>query len=439
MRDVLIALIVLGSVPFALRAPRIGVMVYIWLSVMNPHRLSFGFAYDVRWALYVSIVIMIGLLASRDLKWPPMSGLYKALIAYFAWTCVTTVFAVHFEDSYEGWIGTMKTAVIALLIPGLFRTRQHLRQLIVVVVLSVAYYGVKGGVFVLLSGGGDKVFGPPGSFIEDNNYLAVALIMLIPVMRFLQVTEPRRYLRWAWTAVMLLCGASALGSYSRGALLAITAMSAMLWWKGRNKLILLPVAAVVIPVMIGFMPAKWFERMDTISTYQEDESANMRLNSWMTMFNIAKDRPFGAGYEVASAYLYQQYSPDKTKPPQVAHSIYFQVLGAHGFVGLGLYLFLYFAFWRRASALIRAPSQRQDLEWAAIYAQMSHVTIVGFLVGATFLSLISYDVPYYLIAIMVATGALVDREIKAVPDGKVSNQPAPRRRGNLNKRLPAKQ
>jgi len=359
MRDLLVTLIVVGSLPFILRWPRIGIMMYIWVSVMNPHRLSFGFAYDVRWALIVIVVTLIGLLFSRDLKWPPMTALNMALIAFFAWTGVTTVFAVNFDQSLVMWERLMKTAIVALLIPAMFRTREQLRQLIWVIVLSVAYFGVKGGLWVLLTGGENRVYGPPGSYIEDNNYLAMALVMLIPIIRFLQVSEPRRNVRWACTAIMLLCGISVLGSYSRGAFLGVTAMGILWWWKGKNKLAILLAAAILIPPIVSFMPEKWHERMDTINTYQEDSSANNRLNSWATMFNIAKASPFvGAGFEASTTELYERYSPDPTFGTQAAHSIYFQALGEHGFVGLALYLLLYFAYWRQAGAL--SPRHRRD-------------------------------------------------------------------------------
>jgi len=249
---------------------------------------------------------------------------------------------------------------------------------------------------------------------------------LIPIMRFLQISEPRRYVHRALTGMMLLCGISILGTYSRGALLGATAMGILLWWKSRNKLLILVAAAVLILPVATFMPQKWHERMGTINDYQEDRSASNRLNSWATMFNIAKDSPIvGAGFEASTTELYETYSPDPTFGNQAAHSIYFQALGEHGFVGLTLYLLLYFAYWRQARALIRATSQRPDLAWVQDFARMTQVMIIGYLVGAAFLSLVNYDVPYYLIGVMVAIKALVDRELKLVPvEPMASESPA---------------
>ncbi|MCA1481874.1 O-antigen ligase family protein, partial [Bradyrhizobium sp. NBAIM08] len=130
-----------------------------------------------------------------------------------------------------------------------------------------------GGLFILITGGGEKVWGPAGSYITDNNALAAATVMMIPLMRYLQLTSPHRYVRWGLTAMMVFCGISVLGSYSRGAFLAVSAMVAVLWWKGRHKLPVLFVVILVMPFAISFMPDRWHNRMDTLNTYEEDGSA----------------------------------------------------------------------------------------------------------------------------------------------------------------------
>jgi hypothetical protein len=98
-----------------------------------------------------------------------------------------------------------------------------------------------------------------------------------------------------------------------------------------------------------------------------------------------------------------------------AHSIYFQALGEHGFVGLGLYLLLGFLIWRTGSWIIRNTSSREDYRWASGLATMLQVSLVGFSVGGAFLSLLYFDVPYYLMCAMVATRIVVEKGLKEVP------------------------
>ena len=416
MKDLLLAVIVFGSLPFIVWRAHVGVLMCVWLSVMNPHRLAWGFFVDnVPYVALVAGVTLVSAVISRDLKRPPVNSMIILLLLFIVWTCVTTVFALHQDESYELWMRITKTQIIAFLIPMLFHTKERLRQLIWVVVLSIVYYGAKGGVWILLTGGGDRVFGPAGSYIEDNNALAVAVIMMIPLLRYLQMTSPSPNVRRGLIAMMLMCAVAVLGSYSRGALLAGISMVTFLWLKGRNKLAFLAVAVVAIPLVLAFMPEQWYQRMDTLTAEDtRDAKLNPRLNSWATMFNLAVDRPLvGGGFSVDTRKVYDRYSPEPGAMPQVAHSIYFQAMGEHGFVGLGLYLFLFLATWRTASRIIKATRARPDLAWARDLSAMMQVTLVGFAVGGAFLSLVNFDVPYYLVMAMVVLKGLVDREIRA--------------------------
>jgi putative inorganic carbon (hco3(-)) transporter len=427
VRDVLLTLVVFGAIPFILRRPHLGILMYVWLSVMNPHRLTWSFAHDFNFAAIVAVTTLVGAVFAR--KRPlPINSLSLVLLAFVGWTSVTTVFALYPSDSFELWVTMMKTQLMVLLIPLLFQTREQVRQLIWVIVLSIGYYGTKGGVFTLLTGGQYKVYGPEASYIEDNNALAVAIIMVIPLMRYLFMTNPNKYLRWALFGMMTSCGLAVLGSYSRGALLAVGAMVTFLWLKGRHKVLFLMFAVVAFPVALFYMPEQWYQRMDTIAEYQQDSSANMRLNAWGTMFNIAKDRPlFGAGYEVALKPIFDRYSPDPSFPPQVAHSIYFEALGSHGFVGFAIYVLLLITHWKHAGRLVRGAKGRADLAWLYHYGLMMQVSIVGFAVGGAFLSLVNFDVPYYLIGTTLVVGRLLEQQLRAEREGAAARGPNGRR------------
>ena len=60
--------------------------------------------------------------------------------------------------------------------------RTRIDALIWVAVISLLYYGIKGGVFTIETGGVYKVLGPDGTIIGDNNQLALALLMTIPLV-----------------------------------------------------------------------------------------------------------------------------------------------------------------------------------------------------------------------------------------------------------------
>ncbi len=75
MRDVIITLMVFGMLPFILRYPWYGVLAWSWLSYMNPHRLAWGFAYNMPFAQIVAIVLLFSLLFSKEKKGLPANPL----------------------------------------------------------------------------------------------------------------------------------------------------------------------------------------------------------------------------------------------------------------------------------------------------------------------------------------------------------------------------
>jgi probable O-glycosylation ligase (exosortase A-associated) len=329
------------------------------------------------------------------------------------WMNVTTVFAFDTTASLPMWERVMKIQVMVFVALYLLHSKQHVQVLTWILAGSVGFFAIKGGLFTLRVGGEHRVFGPEGSFIEDNNAMALATAMTIPLLRYLQLQATNRWLRWGLLTGMMLCGLSALGSQSRGALLAVSAMLALLWLKTRRKLMTGFVLVLLVPVAIGFMPEKWTERMRSIQTYEEDASAMGRINAWMMAFNLAQERPLvGGGFEIYNRDVFGRFAPDPTDV-HAAHSIYFQMLGEHGYVGLLLFLLLWFLVWRDASWIARQARGRDALHWASDLARMIQVSLVGYAVGGAFLNLAYYDVPYNLLVAMVLTRILVEKEINS--------------------------
>ncbi len=413
MRDILVTLIVFGSLPLILRAPAVGVLMWVWISVMTPHTQGWGFAQTFPFAYVIGVTTLLSLVVARGPKALPMLPCTWLLLAFIAWMNVTTLFALFPAAAYEQWNKVMKIMLMSLVTMMAIRSRQDVHRLIWVLVVSLGYYGVKGGVFTVRSGGTERVWGPEGSFIGDNNAIALALIMTIPLMYYLHQNTPRRWLRHALTGAMLLSALAALGSYSRGGLLAIAAMVLFMWLKSGRKLMLGSIVSLAAPLLLVFMPQRWSSRMDSIGDYQVDDSAQGRINAWRMAYNLARDRFFGGGFEIAEPSTFLRYAPNPTDV-HAAHSIYFQVLGEHGFVGLGLYLLLGLLTWRMAAAIARLGAGRDEWRWAVSLATMVQASLIGFAVGGAFLSLVYYDVPYYLMAALAAVRVLM-REARPAP------------------------
>ena len=269
--------------------------------------------------------------------------------------------------------------------------------------------------------------GPSGSYIEENNSLAVALIMTLPLLRFLQTTLHKAWHKHAMTVAMVLSGVSILGSQSRGALLGVSAMLMLLWWRGKNKFATAVVMLLCGVVFLSFMPDTWWDRMGTLRTYEEDRSAMGRLNAWWMAFNIAKENFFGGGFSIYNQFVYGLYAPDPTMIVS-AHSIYFHILGEHGFVGLIIYLCLWLSTWRTAGWLRKHGRAQAETEWCVQLGSMIQVSLVGFAIGGAFLSLAYFDLPYNLLALAVAARVWVaskgwQSEPSVVPERRIFGIP----------------
>ncbi len=407
MRDLIVTLIVFGMLPAILLRPHLGVYLWSWLGYMNPHRLTWGFAYSFPFAQLAAIATLLGLVFSKEPKRLPKSPLVTLWFMFVAWLCIATALAIDPGHSLEELIRSLKIQLMVLITFLLIVDRQKLHVLVWVVALSIGFFGIKGGVFALATGLNYRVWGPPGSFIEGNNELALALIMVLPLFRYLQLNSDNKWVKRGLTVAMILCAASIVASYSRGAFLAGAAMGFMLWLKSRRKLPIAIGALALIAVGINFVPEKWFDRMATIENYQEDGSAMGRINAWGFAINLALDRPLtGGGFDTFTPELFWKYAPDPLDFHD-SHSIYFEILAEQGFVGLFLFLALWGTTYFICGGIVRRCKKREELFWARDLAAMLQVSIVGYAVGGAFLGLAYFDLPYHMLAMTAVLHHLV--------------------------------
>ena len=404
MRDIALVAFYLGCIPFMLRRPALGVIMWVWLSVMNPHRLAYGFAYDLQFAALTVGITFFALLVTKEERRMTWSPPVVMLALFTVWICIASLFPFHPGGGYAMWSRVMKIFLMTFVAVYVIHSKKQIHWLVWIVVFSLGFYGFKGGLFTLLTGGSYLVWGPAGSFIEGNNEVALAFVMTIPLMRYVQLGLRKPWQRWGMTAVMALTALAAIGSHSRGALLAIAAMSTFLWWKSRNKFVMGIALAAAAIVMVSFMPPEWLERMQTIESYNQDASALGRINAWWMAFNMAKDRFFGGGFDIYDFDVFARYAPNPLDV-HAAHSIYFQVLAEHGFVGLLLFVGIGATTWMSASDAKRKAKGIAELAWVGPLVDMVKVSMVGYAVGGAFLSLAYFDVPYYVMVIAVATQA----------------------------------
>lgn len=413
MRGIALALIIFGTIPFILTNPYVGLLVWSWIGYMNPHRLTYGFAYSFPWVMLIAIVTLVSLAISKESKKIPWSTVSVLLALFLLWTGFTTYFAVMQDSAWDKWQQLAKTLVMVFVTLMLVNTRKRMDWLVWVIAVSLGFYGIKGGLFTMLGGGASHVLGPAGSFIGENNSIALALCMTLPFMRYLQLHSAGKLVRVGLGVSMLLTGIAVLGTYSRGGLIALVVVASALVLKSRGR-----VAIVATMLMVGliawhFMPPQWTERMDTLQHATETDSAETRIQSWEFSANVALHRPLlGGGFNIyESRPMWQRYGPEGAKPRAV-HSIYFRILGEQGFVGLALFLGLLVASWRNCSRARKRTRQIGDMKWAFDLASMLQVSLVAFAAAGAFLPMSYFDLSYQLMALSALLVVCCTRELE---------------------------
>ncbi|WP_046113040.1 putative O-glycosylation ligase, exosortase A system-associated [Aquincola tertiaricarbonis] len=407
MSDLLILGILGTATVWSLWRPWIGAVLFVWVSLMSPH-VEFGWS-AANWPVATGIAActLVGLLLTKQKQNPMVGSPAWAILFFTLWICITLPFSFYLDESLPLWERSMKIFLMIFVTLALIDDKRKLHWLIWTIAFSIGFYTVKGGLFTLMTAGNYRVWGP-GGFIGGNNELALAGVMTIPLLRYIQLQMVGKWQRRAMGLALVLSVITVLGSYSRGAFLALAMMGLMLWMKGKRKFVGAFVMLFIGIGALGFMPEQWFERMNTIETYQQDESAMGRLNAWGMATNLALDRIVGGGFMPYHPDVYARYAEDPNRV-LAAHSIYFQILGEHGFIGLFLFLGVGLTTWATARRLIKSVHNDPSRQWLADLGAMVQVSLLGYAVGGTFLSLAYFDLPYYLAAI-VALAASIDQK-----------------------------
>lgn len=391
---------------------------------MNPHKLAWGFATTIPFALMTATITISAYVFSKEPKRLPWTPETILLVIYFGWVTFTTFFAFYPQAAWLQWDKVWKIQLMVLLSAMLITDRKRLEGLVWVIALSFAFYGVKGGIFTILKGGVHHVQGPAGTFIGGNNELGLAMIMTVPLIRYLHLQATNQLIKFGLASAMVLTLISAIGTQSRGALLAASAMGGFLWLKSRNKFSTAIFILVAIVLVAAIMPPQYWERMNTIKTYEQDASAMGRINAWHVAFNVAKERVTGGGFETFKSPTFDRYAPNPDDVHDV-HSVYFEAMGEQGFIGLGLFLLIGLTAWRTGRKIVKECKQDPGRKWAVDLALMTQVSLIGYATGGAFLGLSYFDYPYDLVIILVLTYQIAVKDTWGTLGGNLKTKVLP--------------
>ena len=432
MRDFIVLAIILGATPICFFRPYFGVLMWTWVAYFNPHRFTWGVAYNFPVAMLIGGVTLAGFPFAKERNRRIFTSQTILLVILWSWYCVTTlhvaydpIFAHHLADSKIELIRTSKILLMTFLMVWLITTKEQLRYLYLVITLSFGFFAVKGTLFALATGGQYRVYGPPDSFLEDNNFLGLAFNMLLPMFYFMARNEQNKWLR-RFLHLSFFCAVLAtILTYSRGALLGLGVVLICLAFKSKQKLLNGFLLLVFTWGVMIFAPGKWMDRMGNFFHGHLDNSAELRLNAWRFAFELAKNNPItGGGLKTFTPELYQRFTPGLEFAG--AHSIYFQTLAEHGFVGLILFLLLLATSLASLMSLRRQARSLPSAEWIIPYTHMLQISLLAYMISGAFLEFANFDLFYQVIATIILLKILYRRElVMAIAGGKETTLEAP--------------
>ena len=74
VRDIVLTAFILGLLPAVLVRPHWGILLWTWVGLMNPHKMTWGFAYNFPFAMIIGVVTILAILMSREPKRLPLAA-----------------------------------------------------------------------------------------------------------------------------------------------------------------------------------------------------------------------------------------------------------------------------------------------------------------------------------------------------------------------------
>jgi probable O-glycosylation ligase (exosortase A-associated) len=263
----------------------------------------------------------------------------------------------------------------------------------------------------------------PGSFVRDENDLALALCMGLTYPYFLaQQKGIKPVLRALYYGAVLVMLVGIVWTGSRGGFVGLVCVAAYMFWLSRNKIRNLIVLLTLGLVTFQFVPQSYVERMQTITDAQ-DGSRNERILHWRIGWEMFLDNPIvGVGPQnyPYHAGRYQVNLPgyetgDKMLGGRAAHSLWFVLFPEFGIVGTFLFLSIIVALMRRlrsCESKLETLAQSGDTEAQrdVLLAKAMRASIIAYLTAGTFISVLYHPHVAYLIGFVLALGRAAEQK-----------------------------
>jgi len=424
MKDMIFLLMFLPLIILALKNPFLGLCGWIWTIMAIPTNMLWGFSSDIRFTYILASATILGMFFDKDpLRKPPFHSIFILMLLFLIQTAISNLTTLGISEiSWTVWNDFFKAVLFSGLIIMLLTTKNRIKTFLFALLLGVGFNIFFEGLKFLVTLGSYKIIGIENSMMTDNNLFALAILLVLPLYFYIIPEVKQKYLKLGFAGLAGLSAISVIGSFSRGGFIGLIIVSWEVFKKLRlkNKLLFIVFGALIYSSAVYVASDKWEDRMDTIENAAEDLSLLGRITAWKLATVAAIENPLlGTGQDSMQNHQVWRYfyhdiekmdfittknvSPDYGK---AAHSIYFQVLGDTGFLGLLLFLLILSKSW----FLSKKINKKYPDTWQGNLGGAINTSLVVFMISGGLLSMAYYDLVYVLIAITISLSRTVQEK-----------------------------
>jgi len=426
MKDVLMIFCFVGFLAFGVMGPFVLALGYVWVDIFYPQYISPVMFRDAPVGMFMGVLTILSYVV-MDRKSPPRATLLLGL--YFclaAWITFTTSIAVEPIAAAQKFDPSIKVLLFAAFIPFIFRSRVQIEAFLQVLIFSACAHILPWGIKTLVSGGGyGKSLGLLGSnaaALSESSMIANFCFTCVPLFLVLAkhnlVLPWKKYHKPLFYGLAGLFSVAAIGTFARTGLVALAVMLMGFFVRSKHKLRLTILAMAGLAGLAMFTSSSWTTRMSTVADYQDEGSAETRILVWKWTWDFVQEHPLGGGF---NAFYTQRIEIPGAGPDggllvvakRAFHSIYFAVLGEHGFPGLAMYLSilgLSVLALQKTRTLLRG---NEDHLWCYDMAGALQIGLVTFLAGAAFIDVSFNQVLWDLLALAICLREYAARVARA--------------------------
>lgn len=425
MQELALLSVTLLFMSLGLLSPFVLSLGYVWVDTLLPHRLSYSILSSLQIA-FIMGASAVGVYLLKDRRSPPrITTLHVLCLLMAVWITLTTTWAVSPINAWGKWDTSVKTVIFVLFMPFVFRTRVQIEAFVLVFTFSAAGHLLPWGLKTFLTGGGYQLslglMGVNSTLLAESSTVAAVTVMFIPLLLWMKshsliIPWPKMRL-WLASSMTVIYIVANIGTFARTGLIAFGVVGSAMLLKTKRKFLFIFLATLLGGVAFYFMSDRWTARISTISDYQNEGSALVRLLVWKWTINFATSHPFGGGFNSYVINILPTGVGENGETTyaygRAFHNIYMAALGEHGYPGLALYIAILVLSLVTMQRSISKTKGHPELVWAADLCRALQIGLLVLMACGNFVDISFSFLVWNLVAFALCVNAHVTQVLKS--------------------------